>query len=218
MAGHAVPAGWYEDPQGEPRLRYWDGERWTNSTAPLEVDAPEALLPPPPPQPSSPPPPPTARAPETLGRGFHDQRSPLNTFIIYMAVCSIVWWLGWGGLMAALGNEIQPTLLLVGGLVFGAVMAAIATPKSVPGRLEVAGPFPPERRQALRVAATELGWTVTFESADLMQLEPAQKPSFSVGGLSAGVGPTHIAVHFTAQGGLLVGPKGVINDLAQRVR
>jgi len=26
-------AGWYPDPQGQKRLRYWDGERWTEQTA-----------------------------------------------------------------------------------------------------------------------------------------------------------------------------------------
>ena len=27
------PANWYPDPQGERRLRYWDGQRWTDQTA-----------------------------------------------------------------------------------------------------------------------------------------------------------------------------------------
>jgi hypothetical protein len=26
-------AGWYPDPQGQKRLRYWDGSRWTEQTA-----------------------------------------------------------------------------------------------------------------------------------------------------------------------------------------
>jgi uncharacterized protein DUF2510 len=29
----AVPAGWQPDPRGEARLRYWDGQAWTNNTA-----------------------------------------------------------------------------------------------------------------------------------------------------------------------------------------
>lgn len=28
-----IPAGWYGDPQGQARLRYWDGARWTEHTA-----------------------------------------------------------------------------------------------------------------------------------------------------------------------------------------
>jgi uncharacterized RDD family membrane protein YckC len=28
------PANWYPDPSGQARLRYWDGARWTNHTAP----------------------------------------------------------------------------------------------------------------------------------------------------------------------------------------
>jgi hypothetical protein len=28
------PADWYPDPHGEARLRYWDGTRWTEHTAP----------------------------------------------------------------------------------------------------------------------------------------------------------------------------------------
>ena len=30
-----VPAGWYPDPSGGPSQRYWDGNAWTESTAPL---------------------------------------------------------------------------------------------------------------------------------------------------------------------------------------
>jgi hypothetical protein len=29
----AVQAGWYDDPKGESRLRYWDGAAWTDQTA-----------------------------------------------------------------------------------------------------------------------------------------------------------------------------------------
>lgn len=31
----APEAGWYPDPSGAPALRWWDGERWTDSTHPL---------------------------------------------------------------------------------------------------------------------------------------------------------------------------------------
>ena len=27
------PAGWYPDPQGQARLRYWDGGAWTDQTS-----------------------------------------------------------------------------------------------------------------------------------------------------------------------------------------
>lgn len=33
-AGTGAPAGWYDDPHGEARLRYWDGSQWTGHTAP----------------------------------------------------------------------------------------------------------------------------------------------------------------------------------------
>lgn len=29
----SVPAGWHDDPEGGPRLRYWDGTRWTEHYA-----------------------------------------------------------------------------------------------------------------------------------------------------------------------------------------
>ncbi|WP_200806240.1 DUF2510 domain-containing protein [Demequina sp. NBRC 110052] len=37
-----VPAGWYADPQVMGTLRYWDGARWTEHTAPMP---PPATLP-----------------------------------------------------------------------------------------------------------------------------------------------------------------------------
>jgi hypothetical protein len=30
----SAPAGWYADPQGQARLRWWDGTTWTQSTSP----------------------------------------------------------------------------------------------------------------------------------------------------------------------------------------
>jgi uncharacterized RDD family membrane protein YckC len=32
-AGGGQPAGWYEDPQRQARLRYWDGSSWTSHTS-----------------------------------------------------------------------------------------------------------------------------------------------------------------------------------------
>jgi hypothetical protein len=32
-AGGGPPAGWYPDPQGQARLRYWDGAGWTDQTS-----------------------------------------------------------------------------------------------------------------------------------------------------------------------------------------
>jgi uncharacterized protein DUF4282/uncharacterized protein DUF2510 len=32
QAGGGQQAGWYPDPKGEARLRYWDGSAWTNET------------------------------------------------------------------------------------------------------------------------------------------------------------------------------------------
>jgi hypothetical protein len=33
LAAPIPPAGWYPDPSGEPRHRYWDGQQWTDSFA-----------------------------------------------------------------------------------------------------------------------------------------------------------------------------------------
>lgn len=30
----AIPSGWYPDPEGRPRSRYWDGRDWTDQTGP----------------------------------------------------------------------------------------------------------------------------------------------------------------------------------------
>jgi hypothetical protein len=32
-AGDQQKADWYPDPQGQARLRYWDGQRWTDHTS-----------------------------------------------------------------------------------------------------------------------------------------------------------------------------------------
>lgn len=34
-----VPAGWYPDPHGSKRWRWWDGERWTEQYAPVQPAA-----------------------------------------------------------------------------------------------------------------------------------------------------------------------------------
>jgi hypothetical protein len=35
-----TPAGWYPDPEGVQRQRWWDGERWTADVAPLSATQP----------------------------------------------------------------------------------------------------------------------------------------------------------------------------------
>lgn len=75
-----TPAGWYQDPAGDPALlRYWDGAGWTEHVQPAqqaqEEQPPPAPAPPPPPAPSQPdsqpaPPAPTPAAPiGTSGMG-----------------------------------------------------------------------------------------------------------------------------------------------------
>lgn len=34
MSSHRIPAGWYEDPDGNNCERYWDGQNWTLKTRP----------------------------------------------------------------------------------------------------------------------------------------------------------------------------------------
>jgi hypothetical protein len=36
------PAGWYDDDDDGPVLRYWDGSAWTTHTAPREAPPPQA--------------------------------------------------------------------------------------------------------------------------------------------------------------------------------
>ena len=37
------PAGWYTDPEGDPRQRYWDGQQWTDNYASPEPAEPTWL-------------------------------------------------------------------------------------------------------------------------------------------------------------------------------
>jgi hypothetical protein len=55
--GSAVPAGWYKDPAGSDRLRYWDGATWSDSWASPAAPPPPVPPPPVPPPPMAPPPP-----------------------------------------------------------------------------------------------------------------------------------------------------------------
>ncbi|MFG1751645.1 DUF2510 domain-containing protein [Streptosporangium sandarakinum] len=71
-----TPAGWYPDPYGSPRLRWWDGNQWTDATHPVETPAGPAS----PPQ-TGPPPGQTGPFPGQAGpAGPHDQpgASPLQ--------------------------------------------------------------------------------------------------------------------------------------------
>lgn len=36
----AIDPGWYPDPHGEPRERYWDGHTWTDQTRPMVISIP----------------------------------------------------------------------------------------------------------------------------------------------------------------------------------
>lgn len=40
-----LPAGWYPDPDGTPRRRWWDGREWTEYTAAFQKPAPIDLPP-----------------------------------------------------------------------------------------------------------------------------------------------------------------------------
>jgi uncharacterized RDD family membrane protein YckC len=48
MSGSSTPAGWYPDPTVPGQQRYWDGNSWTDNTAPGPAEAPTAPPAPPP--------------------------------------------------------------------------------------------------------------------------------------------------------------------------
>lgn len=71
--GEESPAGWYVDPKDAARGRYWDGERWTESTTPIPPGGslpvlPGSMLSPEGAQPGSPP----------FGGGPHGAPNPTN--------------------------------------------------------------------------------------------------------------------------------------------
>ena len=40
-----VVAGWYPDPAGGPTPRWWDGQEWTDTVQPIQVECAEAEQP-----------------------------------------------------------------------------------------------------------------------------------------------------------------------------
>lgn len=41
MSSSEIPAGWYEDPDGNNCERFWDGQNWTLKTRPMVSKIPE---------------------------------------------------------------------------------------------------------------------------------------------------------------------------------
>lgn len=46
MEGQPAAAGWYADPHGSAKERYWDGERWTDNVrkSPVAATGPVAAM------------------------------------------------------------------------------------------------------------------------------------------------------------------------------
>lgn len=41
---YEAPAGWYDDPDGLPTLRWWDGQQWTDQLAPQPAGQPHMIV------------------------------------------------------------------------------------------------------------------------------------------------------------------------------
>ena len=93
----AIGAGWFPDPGGQPRLRYFDGHRWTEHFAPM-----------PPPYAAYPQqPPPVAVAVSTGGGVNHALHAVLTFFTCGM-------WLPIWILMAIFGNSSRSSVAVAG--------------------------------------------------------------------------------------------------------
>lgn len=114
-----TPAGWYPDPQEPSNLRYWDGQAWTESTAPAAPPAAPAAPPAPPApaagEPGAYPSYPSYPSYSSFPTGqpgmpspYVDQK-PSNTLSIIGIVCG------------AIGFLVCPFILGIAGLVLGFV-------------------------------------------------------------------------------------------------
>lgn len=154
-----TPAGWFTDPSGSGRLRYWDGSAWTEHYAPGAATPPTAAYPTPTatyPTPQAPQyqAPPSQAAPYPAGYGGPPPRQGmsgcLKAFLIVFA------------LLAAGGIALTVALVAIGGRVVKHLSVTIAgtpgRPASMPaGAHDYAG----ERKQD---HVTTSGGTVTLGS------------------------------------------------------
>ncbi len=165
-SGSGVPGGWYQDPAGSGRLRYWDGVTWTDhyaAPAPAQPTAPPppasppppatwsppAASPPPPPTwnaPASPPPPPTWSQPAAAGGQWTGppvgappktgMSGCLKAFLIAMVVCIL------GGVILVV------SLVVIGGRVVHRLATDVGGTAGRPGSLpSSAGDYLGERTQ-----------------------------------------------------------------------
>ena len=98
-----TPAGWYPDPENPAQVRYWDGQSWSDSTAPAAPAAPSDPMPP------TPPAYPSYASYPSDPAGQPAPPNPSNTLSIIGIVCG------------AVGFIVCPVILCVAGLVLGFV-------------------------------------------------------------------------------------------------
>ena len=107
-----APAGWYPDPEGSERERYWDGLQWTEFRDLVPPPPPAAGVPAPPTPPTSPTPPAVPMQPQTVVVQQKSNRGCLYALLAVIAL-AVIGCVGTVVIIATAADEVVDTFVEV---------------------------------------------------------------------------------------------------------
>lgn len=140
-------------------------------------------------------------------------RSYADVFIYIASVTGLVWALG----MAAILQE-SPASWVVGGAIFGILMALFGAPKLVGETRELHYQDKEQFVAKLNVATSQIGYRLASRTDDFLAFDATDQSSYSIGPIK--VAPASwIAMNAQLAGGTatLVGPRYALEEITKRL-